>query len=157
MEELLKHIGANIKKLRESLGLTQDELASKTTKNKSSISTLENGRGNPALISLCDVAEALGVGVWELFRPSDEERDYPAALLDFQQYMNSTGSKVRQEEMQFLQQLQIGGSPPRDKEAYLLFWLLLKWVTDKDLPEFFKLEVSKVDGDIVGTFKVHVG
>lgn len=157
MDKLLKHVGANIKKLREDMGLTQDELAGRTAKNKSSISNLENGRGNPALSSLYDIAEALGVKVWELFRPKDEKPGYPAALLEFQQYMNTTKRNINHDEMQFLKLLKVGGKSPQEMKTYLLSWLLLRLAEGKDLPDFLNLEISKVDGDIVGTFKVHMG
>lgn len=156
MEELLKHIGANIRKIRERLGLSQVDLAKKIDKkHKSSISNIEKGRGNPTIESLLAVAGALGVEVWELLRPSLEDKEW-LAMEDFFQYIGSTGCKISPEDHHFLKHLQIKGSPPMDKETYLLFWLLLRWVTDKNLPNFFKLEVSKVDGDIVGTFKVHM-
>lgn len=156
MEELLKHIGANIRKNRERLGLSQDDLAKKIdNKHKSFISNIENGRGNPTIDSLLAVAGPLGIEVWELLRPSLEDKAWPA-LEEFLQYIGSTGYKISPEENHFLTHLHINGSPPRDKETYLLFWLLLRWIADKNLPNFFKLEVSKVDGDIVGTFKVHM-
>lgn len=155
MDKLLEYIGANIKKTREGIGLTQDELARKTAKNKSSISNIENGRGNPTIESLLAVADALGVEVWELLRPSLEDNNW-SVLEEFQQYIVCEGGKITTEDDQFLRNLRIKGSPPLNKETYLLFWLLLRWVKDKDLPNFLKMELSKVDGDIIGTFKVHM-
>lgn len=156
MEELLKHIGANIRKNRERLGLSQGDLAKKINKKyKSFISKIENGRGNLTIQSLLAISGALGVDVWELLKPSLEDKT-GLVMEEFLQYIGSTGCKISPDEHHFLTHLQIKGSPPKDKETYLLFWLLLRWVTDKNLPYFIKLEVSKVDGDIVGTFKVHM-
>jgi transcriptional regulator with XRE-family HTH domain len=156
MDKLLEYIGANIKKTREGMGLTQGELARKTAKNKSSISNIENGRGNPTLESLMTVADALGVKAWELLRPSLEVKNW-YVLEEFQQYIAGEGGKITSDDNQFLRNLRVKGSPPQNKETYLLFWLLLRWVTDKDLPNFFKMELSKADGDIIGTFKIHMG
>lgn len=156
-EHLLKLLGAKIKKTRESMGLSQEDLAKKMdNKHKSSISNIENGKGNPTIDSLIAVAGALGVEIWDLLRPDFEEDPWPAALQDFQKFIDGPGCRIRPEEMQFLKHLQIKGSPPRDKETYLLFWLLLRWSADKNLPDFLKLEVSKINGDIIGKFTVHM-
>ena len=155
MEELLKHIGANIRKIRERLEISQGDLAKKIGKHKPFISKIENGKINVTIESMLAVAGALGVEVWELLKFDLEDKTW-LAMEESLQYIGSTGCKISPEEHHFLTHLQIKGSPPRDKETYLLFWLLLRWVTGKDLPNLIKLEVSKVDGDIVGTFKVHM-
>ncbi|MBG9983588.1 helix-turn-helix transcriptional regulator [Aerococcaceae bacterium DSM 111022] len=47
-------------KLRESLGMTQDEFAKLVQKQQSTIARIENGNANPTIITLEDIAEAAG-------------------------------------------------------------------------------------------------
>jgi len=52
----------NIAKLRNGLGLTQEELARKTGVTRQTIISLEQGRYNPSLQLACRVSRALGAG-----------------------------------------------------------------------------------------------
>lgn len=56
--DLLKKVGKNIKKIRLDLNLTQESLAFKTGLDRTSISSLENGKGT-SLITLIQVLRAL--------------------------------------------------------------------------------------------------
>ncbi len=60
-------IGKNIQKIRESKGISQQELAAKCNFEKSNMSRLEAGRVNPTLSTLEKVAKALDVSLAELF------------------------------------------------------------------------------------------
>lgn len=154
--ELQKLIGARIKRARESSGITQEDLARRLLKHKSYLSKVENGRANPTIGSLIAIAEALGIEVWELLRQEVAEDTVPGALKDLQNHLEDTGCKITAGELNFLKQLSIRGDPPKNREAYLLFWLLLRWVVGRNLPESFRLELSKTNGDLVGTFKIHM-
>jgi transcriptional regulator with XRE-family HTH domain len=62
------NVGKQIQKLRESRGLSQQDLAAKCNFEKSNMSRLETGRVNPTLSTLEKVAKALDVSIAELFR-----------------------------------------------------------------------------------------
>ncbi len=66
-------IGSKIKRLRVRLGLTQEELASRTELTKGFISQLERDITSPSIATLMDILEALGTNVSEFF--SDREED----------------------------------------------------------------------------------
>ena len=67
-QELLKYLGANIKRIREEKGMTQQELASLCNFEKSNMSRLEAGNTNPTIYTLYKVAVNLDVQLDELFR-----------------------------------------------------------------------------------------
>lgn len=56
-----------IKELRNSLGMTQDDLAKKVGVRRETIVFLEQGKYNPSLKLAHDVAQILGVKIDELF------------------------------------------------------------------------------------------
>jgi transcriptional regulator with XRE-family HTH domain len=61
------NVGKQIQKIRESKGLSQQDLAAKCNFEKSNMSRLETGRVNPTLSTLVKVAKALDVSLIELF------------------------------------------------------------------------------------------
>lgn len=64
MDELnFKEIGANIRKRRKSLGITQEFIANKLDVNPSHISNIECGRANPSLTALVRIANILQCSV----------------------------------------------------------------------------------------------
>jgi transcriptional regulator with XRE-family HTH domain len=60
-------VGENIRRLRERLGLTQEELALRCDLTQGYINFLENGKRGYTQKSLTRIAEALGVTVSRLF------------------------------------------------------------------------------------------
>jgi transcriptional regulator with XRE-family HTH domain len=60
-------LGKQIQKLRESKGLSQQDLAAKCNFEKSNMSRLEAGRVNPTLSTLEKVVKALDISLQELF------------------------------------------------------------------------------------------
>ncbi|MGE5832762.1 MAG: helix-turn-helix transcriptional regulator [Methanomicrobiales archaeon] len=62
-----------IKEYRNSLGLTQEELAGKVRVRRETIVFLEKGKYNPSLRLAHSVARALGTTVDGLFSFEDEE------------------------------------------------------------------------------------
>jgi XRE family transcriptional regulator, regulator of sulfur utilization len=60
------HLGRNLSTLRHTRGLTQAALAKAADLPRSTVANLESGEGNPSLIVLVKVADALGVPVDEL-------------------------------------------------------------------------------------------
>ena len=57
----LKNVGKNISKLRKAKKLTQEEVCTELEMDKPYLSSIENGRQNPTLLTLKKLAEAIGV------------------------------------------------------------------------------------------------
>lgn len=53
--------------LRKKAGLTITELAEKSGVSKTQINHIENGLGNPTVLTICLLAQALGVEPGEIF------------------------------------------------------------------------------------------
>lgn len=64
--EELKRLGARIKELRNSKGLTQNKLGLLILKDQQSIHKVEAGEFNPTYLYLCALAKGLGISVKEL-------------------------------------------------------------------------------------------
>ncbi len=61
-------VGQNVKRLRQRKGLTQEQFADVSGFSQQYISSLENGRRNPTVVTLYELAMALGVSHVELVR-----------------------------------------------------------------------------------------
>jgi transcriptional regulator with XRE-family HTH domain len=86
-------VGREVKRLREAKGWSQTKLAVEAGMSVSGISMIENGHRNLSTTTLAKLAEALGVGVRELFPldqaplPNlDHERGFSAWVVMWQQY-----------------------------------------------------------------------
>lgn len=64
--ELKKKIGLRIIQLREKKGWSQADLARACGKDRQAVEKLENGKVNPTLYSLYEVAEALELDLQEI-------------------------------------------------------------------------------------------
>ena len=69
--DMRKLVGRNVKRIRQDRGLTREELAERSGFSQQYISGLEQGRRNPTVVSLYELATALGVSHMELVRPSE--------------------------------------------------------------------------------------
>lgn len=67
-------IGKKIKRMRLRLGLTQEELASRTELTKGFISQLEREITSPSIATLMDILEALGSDVGSFFNEKENEK-----------------------------------------------------------------------------------
>jgi DNA-binding XRE family transcriptional regulator len=63
MPKSLIFLGLKVKNQRNSLGLSQEELAERTSLDRTYISLLERGKRNPSLLTLMKVAEGLEISV----------------------------------------------------------------------------------------------
>ena len=70
--DMRKLVGRNVKRIRQDRGLTQEELAERSGFSQQYISGLEQGRRNPTVVSIYELANALGVSHMELIRPDQE-------------------------------------------------------------------------------------
>lgn len=71
----LATFGATVRRLRESRGMTQAELAERVGLGRTSMTNLERGNQNPPLSLLPRLARGLGVAMRELFADVDTQRE----------------------------------------------------------------------------------
>ena len=64
--DMRKLVGENTARIRREKGLTQETLAEKSGLSQQYISGLENGLRNPTIVTLFELATALGVGHLDL-------------------------------------------------------------------------------------------
>lgn len=60
-------IGLRIKKLRESIEISQEQLAFKSDLDRTYINSVENGKRNISIINIEKISKALGVNLKEFF------------------------------------------------------------------------------------------
>jgi transcriptional regulator with XRE-family HTH domain len=70
--DMRKLVGRNVKRIRQEKGLTQEQLAELSGFSQQYISGLEQGQRNPTIVSLYELATALGVSHMELVDPDIE-------------------------------------------------------------------------------------
>ncbi len=68
MKDSSKKLGENLKKIRTNKNITQTELAEKLKVDKSFVSNLENGKNNPTLSTITNIANVLSVPIEELLK-----------------------------------------------------------------------------------------
>ena len=64
--QILSTIGGNIRQLRLSLGWSQERLSFECNVDRTFVGKIERGVVNVSILTLCDIAHALGVNVKEL-------------------------------------------------------------------------------------------
>jgi len=62
-------VGRNVRRARERAKMTQEQFADKSGFSQQYISDLERGRRNPTIVTLYELAQALGVSHIDLLRP----------------------------------------------------------------------------------------
>lgn len=72
--EAAKALAFNVRRLRRAKGWTQDALAGALGVEQGAVSLIENGRANPTLQVLEQIAGELEVRVQELFEPEPKAR-----------------------------------------------------------------------------------
>ena len=70
--DLRKLVGQNFARLRRDKGLTQEQVESRSGFSQQYLSSLEQGRRNPTIITLYELAQALGVSHVDLVQPDVE-------------------------------------------------------------------------------------
>jgi transcriptional regulator with XRE-family HTH domain len=68
--DMRRLVGRNVRQIREKKGLTQEEFAEMSGFSQQYISGLERGQRNPTVITVYELATALGVSHMDLLRPS---------------------------------------------------------------------------------------
>ena len=67
--DMRKLVGKNLERARRDKGLTQEELSARSGFSQQYLSGLERGERNPTLVTLYELAQALGISHVELVRP----------------------------------------------------------------------------------------
>ena len=71
--DMRKLVGRNVKRIRQEKGLTQEQLVDLSGFSQQYISGLEQGRRNPTIVSIYELASALGVSHVDLVRSINDE------------------------------------------------------------------------------------
>ncbi|MEM1175771.1 MAG: XRE family transcriptional regulator [Pseudomonadota bacterium] len=80
MSEVNRNLGANVRRLREARGLSQQKLADMSGIPRATWASLETGSANPTITVLSKAAAAFNVSVEELIGPPRNEFEFiPAA------------------------------------------------------------------------------
>ncbi len=66
-------VGRNFARLRREKGLTQEDVAVRSGFSQQYLSSLERGRRNPTVITLYELAQALGVSHVDLVGPDGKD------------------------------------------------------------------------------------
>lgn len=77
--DMRKLVGANFARIRRQSGLTQEQVAERSSFSQQYISGLESGFRNPTIVTLYELAAALGVDHVALVMPA--EIDGPSQTL----------------------------------------------------------------------------
>lgn len=67
--DMRRLVGRNVRRIRQEKGLTQERFAERSGFSQQYISDLERGRRNPTVVTVYELAQALGVSHLELLRP----------------------------------------------------------------------------------------
>jgi transcriptional regulator with XRE-family HTH domain len=70
--DMRKLVGSNAARIRKEKGLTQEKLAELSGLSQQYLSGLEQGRRNPTVVTVYELATALGVSYLDLMRPIAE-------------------------------------------------------------------------------------
>ncbi len=80
--DMRRLVGRNVRRIRLETGLSQESFAEMSGFTQQYISGLENGRRNPTIVTVYEIAQALGVEHDVLLAPDDEARAERATLLE---------------------------------------------------------------------------
>ena len=81
-QELRANLGKNIKFYRFRKQFSQADLAEEAHISVTFLSNIERGNNFPQPKTLCNLAEALDVQVWELFRGEEASNEQESAIID---------------------------------------------------------------------------
>ena len=76
--DMRRLVGRNFARLRRERGLSQEDVEARSGFSQQYISGLERGQRNPTIITLYELAQALGVSHVDLVRPDDGDDAKPS-------------------------------------------------------------------------------
>lgn len=71
--DMRKLVGRNFARLRREKGLTQEDVEARSGFSQQYLSGLERGKRNPSIVTLYEIAQALGVSHVELVKPEQSD------------------------------------------------------------------------------------
>ncbi len=71
--DMRRLVGRNLARIRSAQGMTQEQLAERSGFSQQYLSGLERGRRNPTVVTVYELAQALGVGHLDLLRPDPQD------------------------------------------------------------------------------------
>jgi transcriptional regulator with XRE-family HTH domain len=71
--DMRKLVGRNVRQIRTKKGLTQERFAEISGFSQQYVSDLERGLRNPTVVTVYELAKALGVSHMELVRPATRD------------------------------------------------------------------------------------
>jgi transcriptional regulator with XRE-family HTH domain len=95
--DMRRLVGRNVRRIRLEKGLTQEKFAEQSGFTQQYVSGLERGLRNPTIVSLYEIALALGVDHVSLVAPDDEARAEEEQRLEGKARGLSKGSAKRRE------------------------------------------------------------
>lgn len=90
-EDILRALGERIRENRKAKGFSQEKLAELSDLHPTYISHLENGKANPSLIILTNIANALEVHICDLVTDKNKVA-FDKTLLDIQSTLDSASA-----------------------------------------------------------------
>jgi len=78
--DMRKLVGRNFARLRREKGLTQEDIETRSGYSQQYLSGLERGKRNPTVVTLYELAQALGVSHVDLVSPDDPSSQTKAAM-----------------------------------------------------------------------------
>jgi len=72
--DMRRLIGQNVSRIRKRKGLTQERFAEISGFSQQYVSSLEQGHRNPTVVTLYELATALGVSHLDLLRPTKSKK-----------------------------------------------------------------------------------
>lgn len=76
--DMRKLVGRNFARLRRECGLTQEQVEERSGFTQQYLSDLERGKRNPTVITLYELAQALGVSHVDLVMPDQRDESNPS-------------------------------------------------------------------------------
>lgn len=70
--DMRRLVGRNLARIRRARGLTQEQLQERSGFSQQYLSGLEQGRRNPTVVTVYELAQALGVSHLDLLQPEAE-------------------------------------------------------------------------------------
>ena len=71
--DMRRLVGRNLERIRRAQGLTQEQLEARSGFSQQYLSGLERGRRNPTVVTVYELARALGVSHLDLLQPDGED------------------------------------------------------------------------------------
>jgi transcriptional regulator with XRE-family HTH domain len=75
--DMRRLVGQNVRRMRQKRGLTQEQFAEISGVSQQYLSGLEKGKRNPTIVTVFELATALGVSHIDLLRPRKKPAQRP--------------------------------------------------------------------------------